>query len=481
MSDSLDPTTLRAQRRVGRVLRGKWHLERLIGVGGMAAVYAATHRNRMRGAVKMLHLELSADEQARSRFLREGYVANNVEHPGVVRVLDDDVAEDGSVFLVMELLEGQTVEALCDARPGRRLEIGEVLALSDDLLDVLAAAHERGVVHRDLKPENLFLTRKGELKILDFGIARLRDMTTTNATATGMAMGTPAFMPPEQALGNWDSVDARSDLWAVGATMYCLLAGRPPHHADTVQKLMLAAMTQPAPRLSAAAPHVGPQICAIVDCALAFEREARWPTARALQKAVREARGVAPHPFTPAPPPAPATVVSGAARSDPGHTPSMGATPVVAPGQPTASPVTASFSQLAPTQLQKGRRNTLAIAAISTIAVACAAVIAVRAGGAPDSPESSNLADAPASAIVESALDAAQPAAPPTTPEPTSSAPADPVPPASASSPVVATPPAAARGPAPARAATASVRPSGAASALPKATSSSTTKALDQW
>src|SRR5262245_62598596 len=99
-----DPTLRRAEARIGKVLRDKWTIERLLGVGGMAAVYAGTHRNGKRGAIKILHLELSLDEDARRRFLQEGYAANRVEHPGAVSVLDDDVAEDGSVFLAMEVL-----------------------------------------------------------------------------------------------------------------------------------------------------------------------------------------------------------------------------------------------------------------------------------------------------------------------------------------------------------------------------------------
>src|SRR3954466_8488496 len=117
--EATDPVTRRARARVGMVLRGKWCLDQLLGVGGMAAVYAATHRNGKRGAVKLLHLQLSLDAEARSRFLQEGYVANRVDHPGTVSVLDDDVTEDGSVFLVMELLEGRTVDALAEERGGR--------------------------------------------------------------------------------------------------------------------------------------------------------------------------------------------------------------------------------------------------------------------------------------------------------------------------------------------------------------------------
>jgi serine/threonine-protein kinase len=274
-------------------LREKWRLDALLGIGGMAAVYAATHRNGKRGAVKMLHLELSTNEEARRRFLREGYVANAVGHPGAVSVLDDDVAEDGSVFLVMELLEGQSVESLAASRPESRLSCGEVLGITEQLLDTLEAAHAKGIIHRDLKPENLFMTNEGQVKVLDFGLARLADLRSSAShrmTTAGSAMGTPAFMPPEQALGNWDQVGARTDLWAVGATMYNLLTGRIVHEADNVNKLLLAAMTKPAPAIASVDPTVPPAVAAIVDRALAFDAEQRWPDAASMRDAVRGAR-----------------------------------------------------------------------------------------------------------------------------------------------------------------------------------------------
>src|SRR5262249_54182358 len=146
-----DSLLTRARARIGKVLRDKWRLERLLGVGGMACVYAATHRNGKRGAVKILHAELALDAETRTRFLREGYVANKVDHPGAVSVLDDDTTDDGAVFLVMELLEGQAVDARAASRPGSRLETAEVIAIAEQLLDVLAAAHDKGIVHRDLK------------------------------------------------------------------------------------------------------------------------------------------------------------------------------------------------------------------------------------------------------------------------------------------------------------------------------------------
>ncbi|MGK4003213.1 serine/threonine-protein kinase [Sorangium sp. So ce1036] len=278
---------------IGHVLRGKWRLDRLLGAGGMAAVYAGTHRNGMRGAVKILRRELSENEEARSRFLREGYVANRVDHPGIVRVLDDDVTEDGAVFLVMELLEGETVEARRARAPGGVLGVSEVLAIADELLDVLAVAHERGIVHRDLKPDNLFLTRQGQLKVLDFGIARLNELSgpTNASTRAGTLMGTPQYMPPEQAKGQWDRVDARTDLWAVGSTMFHLLSGRYVHQAETLPLLLLAAMTQPAPPVGSVLPAAPAAVAGVIDVALAFDPERRWPSARAMQRALRQARG----------------------------------------------------------------------------------------------------------------------------------------------------------------------------------------------
>jgi serine/threonine-protein kinase len=287
----IDPVARRASARIGQVLRGKWRIERLLGVGGMAAVYEGLHRNGKRGAIKLLHPEISIDEDARRRFLREGYAANRVEHPGAVSVLDDDVAEDGAVFLVMELLEGRSVGEVAEAQPGARLDVATTLNIADQALDVLTAAHHRGIVHRDLKPDNLFLKRDGTLKVLDFGLARVQDHQSGAATATrtGSAMGTPAFMAPEQALGNWSEVDGRTDLWAIGATMFSLLTGRLVHEAATMQQLFLAAMTKPAPPLRSIRPDVPPAIAAVVDRALAFNRDARWSDAHAMQRALREA------------------------------------------------------------------------------------------------------------------------------------------------------------------------------------------------
>jgi serine/threonine-protein kinase len=286
-----DDIAERAQARVGTVLNGKWRLDRVLGIGGMASVYAATHRNQSRCAIKMLHPEVGIDREVTARFLREGYVANSVGHPGAVTVHDDDVSEEGAAFLVMELLEGETLEARW-SRACTALPLREVLAFVDRLLDVLVAAHARDIVHRDLKPENLFLTRDGQLKVLDFGIARLRELSGagTPGTRAGSLLGTPAFMAPEQARGRWDEVDGRTDLWAVGATAFTLLSGRHVHEAETANEQLILAATVPAPSLAAVLPDLPGPFAEMFDRALAFDKAQRFADARAMQRALREAR-----------------------------------------------------------------------------------------------------------------------------------------------------------------------------------------------
>ena len=235
----------RASARLGTVLRGKYKLTRVLGVGGMAAVYTATHRNGMEVAVKILHRELTAHEEIRARFLREGLAANALKHPGVVLVIDDDVDEDGSTFLVMELLHGQTLEELWE-QSALRLELDTVLALGFHLCDVLQAAHTNGIIHRDIKPANLFLTRNGQLKVLDFGIARLREGSIRlDETSSGTMLGTAGVHGPEQASGQTERVSAATDVFAVGATLFTLASGHQVHLGDTSNQLIIHAATTP--------------------------------------------------------------------------------------------------------------------------------------------------------------------------------------------------------------------------------------------
>jgi serine/threonine protein kinase len=286
-AERVDPLLARASGRVGSILHGKWRLDRVLGVGGMAAVYSATHRNGTRAAVKILHPELAVFAPVGERFFREGYLANTVGHEGVVKISDDDRAEDGSAYLVMELLDGETIEDR-RLRKGGLLQEDDVLAIAHQLLDVLAAAHAKGIVHRDVKPENLLLTRPGgKVKVLDFGIARLREQTSGRAvTTSGSLMGTPDYMAPEQARGLWEEVDDRSDLWAVGATMFHLLSGKLVHTGRTASEILVSAMTQRAPSLASVAPNVSAAVVDLVDRALQFDPKERWQDAASMQQAV---------------------------------------------------------------------------------------------------------------------------------------------------------------------------------------------------
>jgi serine/threonine protein kinase len=279
--------------RVGSVVRGKWRIDALLGLGGMAAVYSATHRNGHACAIKMLLPSFSTNPDVIKRFLKEGYVGNEVKHPGVVTVLDDDVTEDGSYFLVMELLKGESFDRRLRRYP-QGADPVEVMLVGCEVLDVLAAAHARGIIHRDIKPENIFILEDGRVKVLDFGIAGVRRAQSESArggTQMGEVMGTPAYMPPEQARGLWDEVDGQSDLWAVGATMYVALTGYPLRVAATTNEELLQAMTVPAPPLHSAKPDLPLALTDVVDRALLFDRQARWPDVRQMRVALQGALG----------------------------------------------------------------------------------------------------------------------------------------------------------------------------------------------
>jgi serine/threonine protein kinase len=276
-----------AAQRVGQVLAGKWRIERVVGVGGMAQVFAAKHRNGRAVAIKLMRPELAVEPALVQRFLREAYAANRLGHAGAVPVLDDDKTEDGVPYLVMDLLEGRTLrDHLVETGP---FAVDEAVRLIDQVLDVLAAAHDKGIVHRDIKPENLFETARG-VRVLDFGIARLMEpMGGEGMTRSGVTMGTVGYMPPEQARGQATQIDARSDVWAVGATLYTLLTGRTVHEAPTHNEALLLAMTAPVPPVRSTAPFIPAAVAQVLDKALAFDRGTRWGDARGMQQALRAA------------------------------------------------------------------------------------------------------------------------------------------------------------------------------------------------
>jgi len=273
--------------RVGSVIKGKWKVDGLLGVGGMAAVYAASHRNGQRAALKILHADFAREKTICERFLREAYVSNKVNHAATVQVLDDDMTEQGEPFLIMELLEGETVR---DAwkKCGRTMPIGRVLQICERVVDCLASCHAINVIHRDLKPANIFIiTKEDEIKVLDFGVAQMRD-ATSERTATGTALGTPAYMSPEQAMGLVDQLDGRADLFSVGAMMHALITGHRINNGRTEQEALVMAATKPVPSVARLAPHLPIELIKVIDKALAWDRRNRFQDAREMQRALLE-------------------------------------------------------------------------------------------------------------------------------------------------------------------------------------------------
>ncbi len=253
----------------------------------MAAVYASTHRNGSRMAIKMLHGEFAGDESVRGRFLREGYVANKVSHPGRVAIIDDDETDEGEPFLVMELLEGLTLQQLCK-KHNRKLGIAQAMEIAEQILDTLIPFHELNIIHRDLKPANIFITKKDEVKILDFGVAQFREAGQEALTRAGSALGTPSYMSPEQAMGKSDTLDGRSDVYAIGATLYAVLSGNRLYHDMSDNEAFILAATQPAPSLARVAPELPVDVLTLVDKALQWDRRNRYANAQAMRDACRK-------------------------------------------------------------------------------------------------------------------------------------------------------------------------------------------------
>ncbi len=300
-----------AAQRVGTTLCNKWTLDRLLGTGGMAAVYVATHKIGRRDAIKILHADVARDPELRARFEQEAHAVNRFKHPGTVEVRDIDVAEDGSPFLVMELLDGCSLAELArrpvasppttHPKPPGGVPLSDLLRFVDETLDVLAAAHAQGIIHRDIKPDNLFVLEDGRLKVLDFGIARVRQGAPVKLrTRVGAKLGTAPYMPPEQIRGV--EIDARADLFAVGATMFRLIAGRHVHEADTEPETLLKMVNEPAPPLASVVPDVPSGVALVVDRALRFDREQRYPDALTMQGDVRALREGRPPPYATAHP-----------------------------------------------------------------------------------------------------------------------------------------------------------------------------------
>lgn len=283
-----DEETLRetAEARLGTEISGVGALQELVGLGGMAAVYRADGWSGMPVAVKIMHGHLAGNEKLRERFLREAELMGRVDHPNAVAVYDRGELETGETYFAMELLEGWEVETVW-RRKERHFPVPEALEVAAQALACLEAYHRADILHRDLKPSNLFLTRSGTVKLIDFGVARFRGGDAED-TRSGTALGTPAYMAPEQARGTIERVDERTDVYGVGAVLFTVLSGRRVHESGSSDEALVMAATEPADSLARHAPEVPTEVVRVVDRALAWDPEERFGSAAQMQAAIEE-------------------------------------------------------------------------------------------------------------------------------------------------------------------------------------------------
>ena len=287
----------------GGILAERYELVQMFAEGGMGEVWEAKHLlTRRRVAVKVLQHQLNALPDMRNRLLREARAATSVEHPNVVNVYDVFELEDGSPVMVMAFLSGETLS--CRLEREGRLELPDA---ADVLLPVMSAvgfAHSRGVVHRDLKPENVFLSSDGGIKVLDFGIAKLINPDEQDAgslTRTGMVIGTPGYMAPEQCFGDGD-IDHQADVWAIGAIAYEALSGLPAVSASTFGQALKQFANKTTVPISTRVPDLPVEIASLVDRMLAVDRQERPSDLReAYREFARHARVSAPEFGAPVP------------------------------------------------------------------------------------------------------------------------------------------------------------------------------------
>ncbi len=272
---------------------GNYRIEELLGAGAMGQVFLGVHPQIGRKvAVKVLHAHYSANADTAARFLAEARAVNSIEHPRVVQVFDFGQLSDGRLYLIMEYLAGRTLAARMRERP--RMSLRETLDIVGPVAAGLDAAHAAGVVHRDLKPDNIFLaeTKNGlQVKIVDFGIAKVLEpeLRAGERTATGLIMGTPAYMSPEQAAGDVHRIGPASDVYALAVIVYRMLSGRLPFEADFIPQLLVKHVDEPPTPITRHLSGFPEEIWRVLEKAMAKSPDDRFASAGELVRALEEA------------------------------------------------------------------------------------------------------------------------------------------------------------------------------------------------
>jgi tRNA A-37 threonylcarbamoyl transferase component Bud32 len=342
---------------IGRVV-GSWRVVKLLGEGGMGSVYMGEHPAiGSKVAIKMLHPRFDADERIVERFFNEAKAVNVIGHDNIVSILDFNVADGGRHYFVMEFLHGRPLQAL--VQPGAPVPLRRAGPILLQCCQALQAAHERGIVHRDFKPDNVFLVdrdgRTDFVKLVDFGIAKLTDSTSAHLTQTGTVIGTPAYMSPEQAAGE-PSIDARSDIYSLGVTMFQMLTGKVPF-ADagpSFGKILTAHLNQPPPLPRTLNPEIPAEIEEIILKTLEKDPGDRYQSMAELHEALRgcmEELGItAELPLVGEGQVSPARSTPGGRRTDPAATPARGVT------QPRTKTLAAAGAARGATESRTGTR-----------------------------------------------------------------------------------------------------------------------------